>query len=91
MLLGGSKEHQLKMEKGSWGDTWWVCPDGRVHEGAGRLLPFGEHVMHKSSRTMPDPTPVLTLALPGGQCCHFTVNELSHGQIASHGCSSTCP
>lgn len=31
------------------------------------------------------PISVLTPALPGGEHCHFTANELSHGQIASKG------
>lgn len=47
--------------------------------------------MHGSSRTGPDPISVLTHALPGGQRCHFTVNELSHGQNASNGSSRVCP
>lgn len=41
--------------------------------------------MHGSFRAGPDPISVLTHALPGGQRCHFTANELSHGQIASNG------
>lgn len=66
-----------------------MCPDRAVQQGRGgrqgarRLLPSVEHLMQVSHRARP--ISVLTPPLPGGEHCHFTANELSHGQIASKG------